>query len=325
MDYRILGKTGLKVSLLSYGVYSVTGMYGYVSRDYAIKILRRAWDLGVNFYDTADMYGFGFGEEIIREAFGSDVKDIIIATKIGYDFYSSRDKIVRRYDEKYLIYATRKSIERIGKKPLDLLQIHNPPLETLKSRELYKAMRRLVDEGLVEHIGVALGPETNILNHALEALNHSEVEALQFIYNILEQYPGRIIAGRAKEGNVGVIVRVPHAGGVLDESIKPGMENKLSDHRSLRRKEWYQWAFKTYNIIKKALQDKRGTPGQKSLKFIIQSINPDTIVLIANNIEKLEEYIEAIKIGDIDKETLEEIIRIHDTMMYENPELELNE
>ncbi|MEM0497527.1 MAG: hypothetical protein QXR02_03380 [Acidilobaceae archaeon] len=78
-------------------------------------------------------------------------------------------------------------------------------------------------------------------------------------------------------------------------------------------------------MIRKALQDKRGTPGQKSLKFIIQSINPDTIVLIANNIEKLEEYIEAIKIGDIDKETLEEIIRIHDTMMYENPELELNE
>ncbi|MEM4655786.1 MAG: hypothetical protein QXD80_02355 [Acidilobaceae archaeon] len=78
-------------------------------------------------------------------------------------------------------------------------------------------------------------------------------------------------------------------------------------------------------MIRKALQDKPGTPGQKSLKFIIQSINPDTIVLIANNIEKLEEYIEAIKIGDIDKETLEEIIRIHDTMMYENPELELNE
>ncbi|MEM4698085.1 MAG: hypothetical protein QW446_01780 [Acidilobaceae archaeon] len=78
-------------------------------------------------------------------------------------------------------------------------------------------------------------------------------------------------------------------------------------------------------MIRKALQDKPGTPGQKSLKFIIQSINPDTIVLIANNIEKIEEYIEAIKIGDIDKETLEEIIRIHDTMMYENPELELNE
>ncbi|MEM1686212.1 MAG: hypothetical protein QXJ65_02460 [Acidilobaceae archaeon] len=78
-------------------------------------------------------------------------------------------------------------------------------------------------------------------------------------------------------------------------------------------------------MIRKALQDKPGTPGQKSLKFIIQSINPDTIVLIVNSVEKIEEYIEAIKIGDIDKETLEEIIRIHDTMMYENPELELNE
>ncbi|MEM0491302.1 MAG: aldo/keto reductase [Acidilobaceae archaeon] len=323
MDYRILGKTDLKVSLLSYGVYSVTGMYGYVSRDYAIKILRRAWDLGVNFYDTADMYGFGFGEEIIREAFGSGVKDIIIATKIGYDFYSSRDKIVRRYDEKYLIYATRKSIERLGKKPIDLIQIHNPPLEILKSRDLYEAMRKLIDEELVEHIGIALGPETNVLNHAFESLKHSEVETLQFVYNMLEQHPGRIIAGEAKKSNIGVIVRVPHAGGVLDESIKPGIEDKLVDHRSLRRKEWYRWAFKTYDKMKQYLKEQPGTPGQKSLKFIIQSINPDTIVIIANNIEKLEEYISTLKERDLDKTVIEEIIKIHDTMIHENPELNI--
>lgn len=320
MEYRTLGRTGLKVSVLSYGVYSLTGMYGYVDESEAIKVLTRAWDLGINFYDTADVYGFGLGERLLKKAFGDGVRDLVIATKVGYDFYLK--PMVRRYDPNYIKYAVSMSIERLGKKPIDLLQIHNPPHEVLRRESLYRTLRELIEEGLVQHVGIALGPEVNVLKEALEALAHEEVEAIQFVYNMLEQQPGRIIASMAKRFNVGVIVRVPHAGGVLDESLKPGMESMLEDHRSLRRSGWFKWAYETYGLLKQLLKDLPGTPGQKALRFIMDTIEPHSVVLIAKDIEKLVEYLGALKLPRLNARLIEELERVHDDMVRYNPELQ---
>lgn len=301
MRYRRLGRVGLEVSEISFGVYSLTGLYGDIDPERAVRILRRAWDLGVNLFDTADVYSRGYGESILQRAFGPGVRDLVIATKIGYDIYSPGEKPSRRYDPEYLVFAARKSCERVGKRPIDLVQIHNPPLSVLRSPELYRAMRRLVEDNLALHVGVALGPERNVLEEALEAVSHWEVEAIQFIYNALEQRPGREIASIAGEKGLGILVRVPHAGGILGGRLRRGDIDRLRDHRSLRDRGWLERAFQLYELIKPYLSIDGATEAQNAIRFIFSSIPASSVIVIATSEEELEEYVGASDKGPMDR------------------------
>lgn len=318
MRYRELGSTGLRVSEVSYGVYSLTGLYGRVDRREAVKLLRRAYDLGINLYDTADFYGFGLGESLLREAFGDGLRDVVVATKVGYDFYNQGGgKPVQRFDPGYLEFAVNKCIERLGRKPIDVLQLHNPPLDVLADRGVYLKARELVERGLVGHVGVALGPETEVLDHALEALRHDEVEVLQFVYNALEQSPGDSIAEKASEKGVGVMVRVPHAGGVLNGRLRPSDIDRLTDHRSLRDRRWYEWAFSTFRAMRDALTDGVGSLGQNAIRFILSSIHVSTVVVIARSVDELVEYANAPDLGPLGSDRVDAIKTLYrDRIMF---------
>jgi len=126
----------------------------------------------------------------------------------------------------------------------------------------------------------------------------------------------------ARETNVGIVTRVPHDGGVLDETLKPGMEGALEDHRALRRRDWFKWAYTVYEVIKPLLNGIPGTPGQKALRFILDSINPHSIVLIAIDPWRLEEYVGTLNLPALDGGHVEVIMRIHDDMARYNPELQ---
>ncbi|MCE4604294.1 MAG: aldo/keto reductase [Aeropyrum sp.] len=281
---------GVEHSRLSFGVYSLTGMYGEVSEAEAIKVLRGAYKLGINSFDTADVYGRGRGETLLVKALGT-MGDVRVATKVGYDFYSEGHP-KRRYDLDYLWEALRRSLRRLGRSSVDILYLHNPPIEVLRGRTAYEFLKRARREGLARMAGVALGPETDIAEEALEALNHSEVEVLQFVYNMLEQEPGYTIARWSRKHGVSTVARVPHAGGVLDESVSPEDVKSISDHRSLRRAGWYDWAFRTYLKMKDEVLDRLpGTPGQKAISFIFSSAPIDIIVVISNELSRLEEYV----------------------------------
>lgn len=205
------GFTGLPESKLAYGVYSLTGMYGSVEPGEAVEVLRFARRLGVEHFDTADVYGNGLGESLVGQAFPRG-EGVFVATKIGYDFYGG-GRPRRRHDREYLEKALRRSLERLGVDRVDLLYIHNPPLEVLEKGEIYRFLSWAKGEGLIGLGGVALGPETDVAEEALEAMSHSEVEAVQFVYNMLEQEPGYTIALWARERGVAAVARVPHAGG----------------------------------------------------------------------------------------------------------------
>ena len=302
------------MSRLAFGVYSVTGMYGSVPVIEAHRIIVEAVRLGIDAFDTADFYGRGLGEELLR-----GVPASFIATKVGYRLDSPRP--VQDFRPEYLVRAAEASRRRLGVERIDLLQLHNPPLNVLRDPSVYKALRTIVREGIAEETGVALGPETDVLPHALEALKHEEVSSLQFVYNMLEQEPGATIAEAAREAGVKTLVRVPHAGGVLDETVKPGEEKRLGDHRTLRRKGWYQWAHRVYwERIRPLLQAHPGTPGQKALRYIEDTINPDYIIVIAKTPEKLEEYAGYKQIPPIPKTVLEEIRRIYLEEAPKSPE-----
>ncbi len=291
---------------LMYGVYSLTGMYGEVPVAEAQRLLAAVIDTGIEAVDTADIYGRGLGEELVSEVAGR----VFIATKIGYD--PSSQKPVVRWDIDYLLKAAEASRRRLRVDAIDLLQIHNPPLEALKGEEVYRALRIIKEKGIAIHTGVALGPEVDVLEHALEALEHEEVESLQFVYNMLEQEPGYTISREARKHGVAVIARVPHAGGILDETLTPSQVEDLRDHRRLRKKGWYQWAFRVYKTRIKPLLDKHpGTPGQKALKFIQQSINPDAIVIIAKDVARVKEYLDFHNIPEIPEGVIKELRRIY--------------
>ncbi|BEP17498.1 aldo/keto reductase [Pyrofollis japonicus] len=321
MDYRFLGRTGLRVSRIGFGVYSLTGLYGSVPEEDAIELLRYAERLGINFFDTADVYANGYGEELLCRAFGErGMARIVVATKIGYDFYSRRTPPPRRYDETYLLWASEKSSERLCKKPIDLIQIHNPSLHVLRDMSFWKTVERLTEEGFAKHVGVALGPETDVLEHAIILLQHGRVESIQFVYNILEQEPGATIARMAASRGVGTIARVPHGGGVLDESITLAEARNLSDHRSLRRNGWYEWAFKVYSEVKNVLENAPGTPGQKALRFVIDSAPIDAVIVVAKNKDRLKEYIEALELPPLVNDIIRTLREIYTKYVEESPE-----
>ncbi len=304
----------MAVTRLLYGVYSVTGMYGSIPPGRARRLILEALHAGLAGFDTADIYGRGLGEELLR-----GVKAGFIATKVGYRLDTPRP--VQCFDPDYLLKALRAGLERMGRSSVDLVQLHNPPLEVLLKPETYKALRRIKEEGLATYTGVALGPEIDVLPHAIEALSHDEVDALQFVYNMLEQEPGATIARLARESGVLTLVRVPHAGGVLDESVTEPPRFEGSDHRRLRRKGWYEWALKTYNTRLKPLLEKHpGTPGQKALKFIEQTLNPDYIIIIAITEEKIREYAGYKNIPDIPESVIRGIVRAYMEEAPKSPE-----
>ena len=309
------------VPRIGFGVYSVTGFYGDYSREEAARIVRRVFEEGVRFFDTADVYGRGFGEEVLCKALGRDVEEAFIATKVGYDWRGGGPPR-RRYEPGYLLRAVEESTRRLCKRPVDLVQVHNPPLEALREEWLWEELERIREEGLAAHVGVALGPETDVLEEGLASLSRSPglVEALQFVYNALEQEPGLHLGVYAASRGVLPIARVPHAGGVLSEELKPG-DQLPGDHRSLRRSGWYDWAFRVYEErLKPVISRIPGSPWQRPLRFILDTL-PDAVIVVATGSpEKMREALEALELPPSPPEALAEIRRIYLEEVAESPE-----
>ncbi|MEL9989993.1 MAG: aldo/keto reductase [Thermoproteus sp.] len=279
MRYRRYGD--MELSEIGFGAWVVgSDMYGRLSDEEAKRLVKRALDLGINFFDTADVYGRGESERLLGRLLAGE--DVYIATKVGYDFYSSPERPVRRYDEGYLLEAARRSVERLGRRP-DLLQIHNAPREVLAGGAGLKL------KGLYgRYVGAALGPEVDVYEEGKAALR-AGYDSIMFVFNILEQEPGLQLiemgAGRM------LLARVPHASEVLTDRFKP--EFPPSDHRSLRRREWLLRARRLVEEEIAPLAGELGlTLGQYALKFVLSF--PITSVLVtATSVKELEEYAEA--------------------------------
>ncbi|AFA40250.1 putative oxidoreductases (related to aryl-alcohol dehydrogenases) [Pyrobaculum oguniense TE7] len=272
---------GLRLSEIGFGAWVVGSDLYRLDDDTARRLVKRALDLGINLFDTADVYGRGRSEELL----GQWLKgyDVVISTKVGYDFYSGA-KPARRYDPQYLEFAVSKSVERLGRRP-DILMLHNPPADAVKSAAEYALSKRGV---WADRIGAALGPETNVLAEGLAALE-AGYDALMFVFNILEQEPALELVGRGA-GRI-LLARVPHASDVLTDRFKP--EFPPEDHRSLRKKEWLIKARKLVEAEVAPLAKELGyTLGQYALKFVL-SFPVTSVLVTATSVEELEEYAEA--------------------------------
>ncbi|MEZ0318450.1 MAG: aldo/keto reductase [Pyrobaculum sp.] len=279
MRYRRYGD--MEVSEIGFGAWVVgSDMYGRIDDEEARRLVKRALDLGVNFFDTADIYGRGRSEELLGELLAGE--EVYIATKIGYDFYSSPERPRRRYDEEYLLEAARRSAERLKRTP-DLLQIHNAPREVLAGGAGLK-LRGVFSR----YVGAALGPEVEVYEEGIAALE-AGYDSIMFVFNILEQEPGLQLIERGA-GRM-LLARVPHASEVLTDRFRPQFPQ--SDHRSLRDGRWLSRARRLVEREIAPLARELGlTLGQYALKFVLSF--PITSVLVtATTVEELEEYVEA--------------------------------
>ena len=229
MNYRLLGRTGMKVSEVSFGSWAIGSSWGPVDDRQSMAALHKAVDLGVNFIDTADVYGNGRSERLIGQLLRDRSETIYVATKAGR-------KLSPHVAEKYTPTALRKFIEQSLKNlrvdALDLLQLHCPPTPVFYEPEVFESLDRMVAAGKLKNYGVSVEK----VEEALKAIEYPGVKSVQIIYNIFRQRPADLFFREAKSRWVGVIVRVPLASGLLTGRMSRSTRFTSDDHRSYNRK-----------------------------------------------------------------------------------------
>ena len=228
MNARTFGKTGVKVSEMSLGCWQLGGTdWGNVEDQTALDILSAAVDAGVNFFDTADVYGNGRSETLIGRFLKERRAKIFVATKLGRTASLYPDK----YTEANVRAATEASLNRLGVETLDLTQLHCIPPAELKRGDVFESLRKLQREGKIRHFGASV----ESMDEALVCLEQPGLTSLQIIFNIFRQKPIHTLFAQAKEKGVALIVRLPLASGLLSGKLTKQSSFPQNDHRNYNR------------------------------------------------------------------------------------------
>jgi aryl-alcohol dehydrogenase-like predicted oxidoreductase len=302
MEYRKLLGTDLTVSAVGFGVWTVgTTWWGVKDEDMAVRLLRRAYDLGITFFDNADTYASGRAEELQRRALQGVRGKIVIGTKFGYDIYNNPERPGQQerphdWTPQYLRKALEGSLQRLGTDYLDYYQLHNPRLDAIQRDDLWAELDKLKAEGLIRAYGTALGPALNErqIEEGLASIRDRRAPT-QIIYNLLEQMLGEQILPVAEREGVGVMARVPHASGLLEGYMTLETEFEPGDHRNwrmttnARRKAWMEDGLQKVEQLNAQLLEGR-TIGQLALQFALRSPAMASVIPNIYDEKGLEEY-----------------------------------
>jgi aryl-alcohol dehydrogenase-like predicted oxidoreductase len=229
MRYRPLGKTGFSVSEVSFGAWAIGGSWGDVDDATSLRTLHRAIDRGVNFIDTADVYGDGRSERLIARLKRERPRDtIIIATKAGRRL---NPHTAPGYNRENLTAFIERSLKNLQTDALDLVQLHCPPTQVYYTPETFGVLDDLTKAGKIRHYGVSVEK----VEEALKAIEFPNVKAVQIIFNLFRTRPSERFFPLAKERNVGILARVPLASGLLTGKITKQTQFAVDDHRSFNR------------------------------------------------------------------------------------------
>ena len=284
MQYRALGNTGLQASVVGFGVWTVaTKMWGITDEAFGASLLQLAFERGINFYDTADVYGDGRGETLLADALGDKRDEIVIGTKFGYDFYTTpgvqpgQRERPHDWSPAFVRMACEKSLQRLRTDRIDLYQMHNPRLDALQSDDLFATLEALKAEGKIRSYGAALGPALKADRQIEEGLYcvRERRAPVQIIYNLIEQVLGEAICPVAQEFGVQVLVRVPHASDMLLGHIKADTKFAADDHRSFRQtdpamqNEWQANGLRKVEQLGFLTEPRGRTLGQMAIQFLL--------------------------------------------------------
>jgi aryl-alcohol dehydrogenase-like predicted oxidoreductase len=322
MKYRKLGKSGIKVSEIGFGAWVISmDWWGKkIDDDEAIRMLKRAYDLGINFYETADMYGKGKSEKLIARTFKDMRNEVIYSTKWGYDMYNAEqvghNEIPQKHNPEYLGYALQKSLERLQTDYIDVYSLHNPKIDAIKNDNLFLSLDSFVHSGKIKSHGVALGPAIGWEHEGVLAMENRNITCLQTVYNILEQDPGRILLDTAKKYDVGIIVRVPDASGVLTGKVNEKTIFDKNDHRANRKKEWISEAIKKMEKMKPFMDTKDWDMSQLAIKFILSQKQVSVVLPTVTDIEEIEMFAEMSDGNYLNESELAHITHLYNNNFY---------
>ena len=228
MNHRTLGKTGYSVSEIGFGAWAIGGTWGTVDDEESMAALHAALDAGVDFFDTADVYGDGRSERLIARLRREREEPFTVATKAGRRL---DPHVADGYTKANIEAFVDRSLENLETECLDLVQLHCPPTEVYYRPELFAGMDELVTAGKIRHYGVSVEK----VEEALKAIEYENVASVQIIFNAFRQRPAGLFFREAKARNVGVICRVPLASGMLTGKLDADSSFESDDHRSFNR------------------------------------------------------------------------------------------
>jgi len=323
MKYRKLGKSDIMVSEIGFGAWSIgLDWWGKkIDDDEGSRMLKRAYDLGITFYDTADIYGKGRSEKLIAKAFKGMRNEVVISTKFGYDIYSNVEQIghnelPQKFNEEFVRFALEQSLNRLETDYIDLYSLHNPKMDAIQNDNVFRLLNELISEGKIRHYGAALGPAIGWRDEGILAMENRNVTAIQTVYNILEQDPGKDFFSIANKMDVGIMVRVPDASGVLTGKVDANTVVGKDDHRSHRKREWIIEAMKKVDNLKPFAESKGWNVTELAIKFILSEKTISTVLPTVTSIEEIEMFASISDGKYLDEKEYEQVKEMYNNNFY---------
>lgn len=325
MKYRRLGKSGLMVSEVGFGAWTVgLDWWGKkIDDEEGVRMLKRAYDLGINFYETADIYGKGRSEKLLARAFDGMRNEVIYSTKWGYDIYGpeqvGHSELPQKHNTEFLRYALDQSLERLQTSYVDVYSLHNPKMDAIENDELFSAINDLSLTGKIRSHGVALGPAIGWEQEGLEAIAKRNITCLQTVYNLLEQEPGRKLMAAAEKRDVGIMVRVPDASGMLTEKVTADTKFNKDDHRSFRKHEYIVEAMKKIENIKPLAQGKGWSLTELAIKFILSQKQISVVLPTMTSTDEIELFASLSDGKYLRADESERLVQMYDKNFFVQP------
>ena len=322
MKFRTYKNTDLTVSEVGFGLWTIsTGWWGNFTEGEAIALMHKAFNLGITLFDAADTYGNGLSEELIAKAFPSQRDDILIATKVGYDFARygetrgrGQREIPQDFSPEAITHATDAALKRLNTDRIDLLQLHNIRMEQVYDDALWTTLEKLKTEGKVRYYGIALGPAIGWLYEGTNCIREREITSVQHIYNILEQHPGRAFDEAATEAgrDTMFLIRVTHSSGMLEGKYTAETTFPPTDHRSHRPRSWLLNGIKKVEQLR-FLENSERTLGQAALQWLLAD---ELVASTLPNIYNEEQLVEFGKAPECPPLTADDMAKIDE--LYSN-------
>ncbi len=315
MHYRQLGNTAMKISELSFGTWAIGGSWGKTTDQISLQALERAIDAGVNFFDTADVYGDGHSEELLAKATKGKESEVYIASKFcrAGDIHDPKT-----YSKEAVTAYLDATLKRLNREQLDLYQIHCPPIEILKDGSVFDVLDELKQQGKISYYGVSV--ET--VEEGLYCLQQPNVSTLQVIFNMLRQKPLAQLFPEAKKKGVGILARVPLASGLLTGKFSSSHQFEQDDHRHFNQNGEAFNVGETFgglpfNIgveLSNQLQwiaNEHGNMTRAALKWVLQQEAVSTVIPGFKNVSQVEDNLAAVATANFSVEELDKITKFY--------------
>ncbi|SDK37951.1 Predicted oxidoreductase [Catalinimonas alkaloidigena] len=316
MQYRTLGKTGWRISEISLGTWQVGGRWGSpFNEKTAAHTLRAALDGGINFIDTADVYSEGLSERAVGNVLKECREEVYVATKCGRQI---QPHVTEGYTPAALTKYVEDSLKRLQRDTIDLVQLHCPPTPVYDRPEIFETFERLQEQGKIRHLGVSVEK----IAEAQKAIEYPNVATVQIIFNMFRLRPADDFFPQAKDKNVGVIVRVPLASGLLAGKMTNNTVFDPDDHRNFNRNGEafdkgetfsgvpYGQGLEAVEALKKIFPE--GELAAWALRWVLMFPEVSTVIPGASHAEQVVSNVHAAELPAISQEQLQAVRNVYD-------------